>query len=59
VVGGLLVSQVLTLFITPVVFVQVERLGGWLRGWGRRRARGAGSPATAEPLPDTLPAAAE
>ncbi|WP_062012711.1 efflux RND transporter permease subunit [Aureimonas sp. AU4] len=59
VVGGLLVSQVLTLFITPVVFVQVERLGGWLRGLGRRRARDAGPHAVAQPVSDALPAAAE
>jgi HAE1 family hydrophobic/amphiphilic exporter-1 len=30
VVGGLLVSQVLTLFITPVIYVYMERLSDWL-----------------------------
>ncbi|WP_337266419.1 efflux RND transporter permease subunit [Oryzifoliimicrobium ureilyticus] len=30
VVGGLVVSQVLTLFITPVIFVEMDRFGNWL-----------------------------
>jgi hydrophobe/amphiphile efflux-1 (HAE1) family protein len=33
IVGGLLVSQVLTLFTTPVVYIYMDRLGQWL---GRR-----------------------
>jgi multidrug efflux pump subunit AcrB len=35
IVGGLLVSQVLTLFTTPVVYIYMDRLGGWL-GYRRR-----------------------
>ena len=34
IVGGLLVSQVLTLFTTPVVYIYMDRLGHWL---GRRQ----------------------
>jgi predicted RND superfamily exporter protein len=36
-VGGLLVSQMLTLFTTPVVYMSIDRLSGWLE---RRRERG-------------------
>jgi HAE1 family hydrophobic/amphiphilic exporter-1 len=38
IVGGLLVSQLLTLFTTPVVYIYMDRLGHWL---GRRHAAGA------------------
>jgi HAE1 family hydrophobic/amphiphilic exporter-1 len=32
VVGGLLVSQALTLFVTPVIYVYMENFSGWLLG---------------------------
>ncbi|WP_263145772.1 MdtB/MuxB family multidrug efflux RND transporter permease subunit [Pseudomonas sp. RIT-PI-AD] len=38
-VGGLLVSQLLTLFTTPVIYLAFDRLA---RRWGRREPRGAG-----------------
>jgi multidrug efflux pump len=30
IVGGLLISQVLTLYTTPVIYLYMTRLGGWL-----------------------------
>jgi HAE1 family hydrophobic/amphiphilic exporter-1 len=43
-VGGLLVSQALTLFTTPVVYLYVDRLSKWLNR-GSRSAREADNPA--------------
>jgi multidrug efflux pump len=34
IVGGLIVSQVLTLFTTPVIYLAFDRLGRWARGRG-------------------------
>jgi HAE1 family hydrophobic/amphiphilic exporter-1 len=34
-VGGLLVSQALTLFTTPVVYLYLDRFSNWLADWGR------------------------
>ena len=42
VVGGLVVSQALTLYITPVVYIYFERLQQW---WGRRHPASAAGPA--------------
>ncbi len=48
IIGGLLVSQVITLFTTPVVYVYLDRLRG------RRRRRGAGlAPTRPGPVPAT------
>jgi multidrug efflux pump len=46
IVGGLLVSQLLTLFTTPVIYIYFDRWGRDLREW---RARRRGGPATASP----------
>ena len=45
VVGGLLVSQLLTLYITPVIYLYMEKLQTWLRG-----NKGAAMPAPAAEL---------
>ena len=34
-VGGLIVSQALTLFTTPVIYLYLDRLSNWFSGWGR------------------------
>jgi len=38
-VGGLIVSQALTLFTTPVIYLYLDRLSNWLTGATARRAR--------------------
>lgn len=39
VVGGLIVSQALTLFITPVIFVEMDRLNNWVKNLGRKKPK--------------------
>jgi multidrug efflux pump len=39
--GGLILSQLLTLYTTPVVYLYVDRMGKWLRGLRRRGDRDA------------------
>jgi multidrug efflux pump len=42
IVGGLMLSQLLTLYTTPVVYIYLDRFSLWLRGRrGQRRAHGA------------------
>jgi len=50
IVGGLLVSQLLTLFTTPVIYIYFDRWGRELRAWraGRREAGSAPYTAGAE-----------
>jgi multidrug efflux pump len=48
IVGGLLVSQLLTLFTTPVIYIYFDRLGGDFRAW-RARRRGHGGQEAPEP----------
>ena len=43
IVGGLIVSQILTLYTTPVIYLYMERMGRWLSGrFGRRPAATGG-----------------
>jgi HAE1 family hydrophobic/amphiphilic exporter-1 len=43
-VGGLLVSQALTLFTTPVVYLYLDRLSNWFADWGRSANSGRQRP---------------
>ena len=38
-VGGLLASQALTLFVTPVIYVYFENFSGWLLGFSSKKSR--------------------
>ena len=42
-VGGLILSQALTLYTTPVVFLYLDRVNVWLKGLGRARNKAATS----------------
>ncbi len=44
-VGGLIVSQALTLFTTPVVYLYLDKLSDFISGWGRSPDAGSGEPA--------------
>jgi len=48
IMGGLIVSQMLTLFTTPVVYIYLDRLRGWA---GRRRSAARGSVISGSPKP--------
>ncbi len=48
VVGGLVFSQMLTLFVTPVFYLYMERFRSWL---GRHKARAALEDMAVEPEP--------
>jgi hypothetical protein len=37
IVGGLIVSQALTLYTTPIVFLYLDRLNAWFTGGSRRK----------------------
>ncbi|UMY17485.1 efflux RND transporter permease subunit [Methylobacterium organophilum] len=45
IVGGLIVSQILTLYTTPVVYLYLDRLRLWALNRGRRNRGGAAVPA--------------
>jgi multidrug efflux pump len=46
IIGGLIVSQVMTLFTTPVIYLTYDRIANWVSG--RNRARAAAD----QPLPE-------
>jgi HAE1 family hydrophobic/amphiphilic exporter-1 len=48
IVGGLAVSQLLTLYTTPVVYIYLDRLQNWLFGRRNPATDGSASPAPAE-----------
>jgi len=52
VVGGLLTSQVLTLYLTPVIYIYFDKLQNWLRR--RRRGGEIGSGAMHAATRDTV-----
>jgi multidrug efflux pump len=45
IVGGLLISQVLTLYTTPIIYLYMERLSRWLRGADSAQAAASAAPA--------------
>jgi len=45
IVGGLLLSQILTLYTTPVVYLYLDRLGRWMQ----RLRRGTSTPVADNP----------
>jgi HAE1 family hydrophobic/amphiphilic exporter-1 len=57
-VGGLIVSQMLTLFTTPVVYLYLDRLQTWLNG-GKPHEAEAEAPLPENLRPEGLPVAAE
>jgi multidrug efflux pump len=50
IVGGLIVSQLLTLYTTPVIYLGFDRLGRWM--FGDRPARARANEASAQPKDD-------
>jgi len=53
VVGGLIASQALTLFVTPIIYLYMEWLSQWLLGFGRKgKPHPVGRPGDAARRPD-------
>jgi multidrug efflux pump subunit AcrB len=51
IVGGLLLSQFLTLYTTPVIYLYLDRVAAWARRW---RRTGTAATAMGEPAPVAL-----
>ncbi len=58
IVGGLVLSQILTLYTTPVVFLYMERFGSWTSGFWNKWYHGlmGDKPGDHEPMPSPAPA---
>ncbi|HKQ46235.1 MAG TPA: efflux RND transporter permease subunit [Rhizomicrobium sp.] len=58
IVGGLILSQILTLYTTPVVFLYMDRFGNWTSGFWNRWYHGmmGDKPGDHGPLPKPFPA---
>ena len=58
IVGGLVLSQILTLYTTPVVFLYMERFGRWTSGFWNKWYHGlmGDKPGDHEPMPNPSPA---
>ncbi|HUE63004.1 MAG TPA: efflux RND transporter permease subunit [Rhizomicrobium sp.] len=58
IVGGLLLSQILTLYTTPVMFLYMDRFGGWTAGFWNRWYHGimGDKPEDHSPTPSPSPA---
>jgi HAE1 family hydrophobic/amphiphilic exporter-1 len=56
VVGGLLFSQTLTLYVTPVVYIYMDRFQHWLggKGWFHPKKRGEGNRRDTAEVPRTV-----
>jgi len=50
IVGGLMVSQVLTLYTTPVIYLYMDRLNSWIGRFGFARAPAATAPVPGQAL---------
>jgi multidrug efflux pump len=58
IVGGLLLSQILTLYTTPVMFLYMDRFGGWTAGFWNKWYHGimGDKPEDHSPTPSPSPA---
>jgi multidrug efflux pump len=56
IVGGLLLSQILTLYTTPVMFLYMDRFGGWTAGFWNRWYHGIMGDKPEDHAPSPTPA---